>query len=52
MKLLADRSVRSPTLGLTAICLGFLMITLDATIVNVALGPIGEDLGGSVSTAQ
>ena len=52
MKLLADRIVRSPTLGLTAICLGFLMITLDATIVNVALGPIGEDLGGSVSTAQ
>jgi DHA2 family methylenomycin A resistance protein-like MFS transporter len=32
--------------------LGFLMITLDATIVNVALGPIGSDLGGSVSTAQ
>ena len=53
MKLLADRTiVRSPTLGLTAICLGFLMITLDATIVNVALGPIGTDLGGAVSTAQ
>src|ERR1700758_1257777 len=52
VKLLADRVVRSPTLGLTAICLGFLMITLDATIVNVALGPIGQDLGGSVSTAQ
>jgi DHA2 family methylenomycin A resistance protein-like MFS transporter len=53
MKLLADRpTVRSPTLGLTAICLGFLMITLDATIVNVALGPIGADLGGAVSTAQ
>jgi DHA2 family methylenomycin A resistance protein-like MFS transporter len=53
MKLLADRAiVRSPTLGLTAISLGFLMITLDATIVNVALGPIGKDLGGAVSTAQ
>jgi MFS transporter, DHA2 family, methylenomycin A resistance protein len=53
MKLLADRTtVRSPRLGLTAICLGFLMITLDATIVNVALGPIGTDLGGAVSTAQ
>jgi DHA2 family methylenomycin A resistance protein-like MFS transporter len=53
MKLLADRPmVRSPTLGLTAISLGFLMITLDATIVNVALGPIGADLGGAVSTAQ
>jgi DHA2 family methylenomycin A resistance protein-like MFS transporter len=53
MKLLADRTVvRSPRLGLTAISLGFLMITLDATIVNVALGPIGTDLGGAVSTAQ
>jgi MFS transporter, DHA2 family, methylenomycin A resistance protein len=52
MKLVADRIVYGPTLGLTAICLGFLMITLDATIVNVALGPIGADLGGSVSTAQ
>src|ERR1700719_1971045 len=52
MRLLAERVVRSPRLGLTAICLGFLMITLDATIVNVALGPIGADLGGSVSTAQ
>ncbi len=31
MKSLADRTiVRSPTLGLTAISLGFLMITLDA----------------------
>ena len=44
--------VRSPALGVTAISLGFLMITLDATIVNVALGPIGNDLGGVVSTAQ
>ena len=53
MKLLAHSTVvRSPTLGLTAISLGFLMITLDATIVNVALGPIGNDLGGAVSTAQ
>src|SRR6201993_1514151 len=52
MNLLAGRVERSPTLGLTAICLGFLMITLDATIVNFAWGPIGEDLGGAVSTAQ
>src|SRR3954452_14441935 len=43
---------RSRALGLTGICLGFLMITLDATIVNVALGPIGADLGGAISTAQ
>jgi DHA2 family methylenomycin A resistance protein-like MFS transporter len=53
MELLANRSVgRSRALGLTAISLGFLMITLDATIVNVALGPIGTDLGGALSTAQ
>jgi len=38
--------------GLAAICLGFLMITLDATIVNVALGPIVSSLGGSLSAAQ
>jgi DHA2 family methylenomycin A resistance protein-like MFS transporter len=53
MNLHAHRTlVRSSTLGLTAISVGFLMITLDATIVNVALGPIGDDLGGAVSTAQ
>ncbi|HVV93503.1 MAG TPA: MFS transporter [Hyphomicrobiales bacterium] len=39
-------------LGLAAICCGFLIITVDATIVNVALGPIVEDLGGSLSGAQ
>src|SRR5207237_5341714 len=50
---LSNRSVgRSRALGLTAISLGFLMITLDATIVNVALGAIGSDLGGSLSEAQ
>ena len=42
----------SRALGLTAISLGFLMITLDATIVNVALGPIGAELGGGLATAQ
>src|SRR5258707_7148031 len=39
-------------LALAAISAGFLLITLDATIVNVALGPIGADLGGALSTAQ
>jgi DHA2 family methylenomycin A resistance protein-like MFS transporter len=53
MELLANPTVgRSRALGLTAISLGFLMITLDATIVNVALGSIGTDLGGSLSAAQ
>jgi DHA2 family methylenomycin A resistance protein-like MFS transporter len=53
MSLRANRTIgRSRALGLAAISLGFLMITLDATIVNVALGPIGADLGGALSTAQ
>src|ERR1700730_2880893 len=43
---------RARALGLAAISAGFLMITLDATIVNVALGAIGADLGGATSTAQ
>src|SRR6185437_2898273 len=53
MRRRANRGIgRGRALGLTAISLGFLMITLDATIVNVALGPIGTDLGGSLSAAQ
>lgn len=39
-------------IGLMAICSGFLIVTLDALIVNVALGPIVDDLGGSLSGAQ
>src|SRR4051794_38610363 len=39
-------------LALATISVGFLMITLDATIVNVALGAIGADLGGSPAVAQ
>src|SRR4051812_42161900 len=46
-----ERSQRR-TLTLAAISAGFLMITLDATIVNVALRAIGADLGGAPSTAQ
>jgi MFS transporter, DHA2 family, methylenomycin A resistance protein len=45
-------SHRARRLGLAAICLGFLMITTDTTIVNVALGPIVHDLGGSLAGAQ
>jgi hypothetical protein len=34
-----------PGLALIAICLGFSIVTLDATMVNVALGPIVHQLG-------
>jgi MFS transporter, DHA2 family, methylenomycin A resistance protein len=45
-------SRRARRLGLAGICFGFLMITLDTTAVNVALGPIVGDLGGSLAAAQ
>src|ERR1041385_1634894 len=48
----ASRPSKSQGLALAAISAGFLMITLDATIVNVALGAIGSDLGGAASVAQ
>jgi DHA2 family methylenomycin A resistance protein-like MFS transporter len=48
----ASRRPKSQRLALAAISAGFLMITLDATIVNVALGAIGADLGGASATAQ
>ncbi|GAA1691557.1 MFS transporter [Fodinicola feengrottensis] len=35
-----------------AICMGFLLIQLDATIVNVALPAIGQDLGGTLTGLQ
>src|SRR5438045_343039 len=61
MELLASRCLprsrerglpKDQRLALVAISAGFLMITLDATIVNVALGAIGTDLGGAPSIAQ
>jgi MFS transporter, DHA2 family, methylenomycin A resistance protein len=45
-------SARARRLGLAGICFGFLMITIDTTAVNVALGPIVADLGGSLAAAQ
>jgi MFS transporter, DHA2 family, methylenomycin A resistance protein len=48
----ARRRSTGQGLALAAISAGFLMITLDATIVNVALGAIGADLGGAPSIAQ
>ena len=39
-------------LPLLAICLGYLMVIVDATIVNVALPSVGRELGGGVSGLQ
>ncbi|MGW1865712.1 MFS transporter [Streptomyces mauvecolor] len=42
----------SPALTLAASLLGFALITLDASVVNVALPAIGNDLGGGMSGLQ
>ncbi|MGW1555936.1 MFS transporter [Streptomyces sp. NPDC002144] len=42
----------SPALTLTAALLGFALITLDASVVNVALPAIGSDFGGGMSGLQ
>jgi DHA2 family methylenomycin A resistance protein-like MFS transporter len=38
--------------ALIAICLGFLMVILDTTIVNVSLASIHHELGASISALQ
>ncbi|MGR3873432.1 MFS transporter [Streptomyces graminifolii] len=47
-----DLSPLSPALTLTAALLGFALITLDASVVNVALPSIGAALGGGMSGLQ
>ncbi|WP_030612668.1 MFS transporter [Streptomyces fulvoviolaceus] len=42
----------SPALTLTTALLGFALITLDASVVNVALPSIGSALGGGMSGLQ
>ncbi len=43
----SDKSDRRRWMALYVLCIGFLMIILDATIVNVALPSIQDDLGFS-----
>lgn len=42
----------SPWLVLTVMCVGYFLVLLDVTIVNVALPDIGHRLGGGVSGLQ
>ncbi|WP_390897490.1 MFS transporter [Streptomyces justiciae] len=42
----------APALALTAALLGFALITLDASVVNVALPAVGSSLGGGMTGLQ
>src|SRR4051812_12270263 len=46
----AEQTDRSRWLALYVLCVGMLMIVLDATVVNVALPSIQDDLGFSTSS--
>jgi MFS transporter, DHA2 family, methylenomycin A resistance protein len=48
----ATTTERAGRLPLVALCLGFFMIMMDATVVNTALPDIGHDLHASVSGLQ
>jgi DHA2 family methylenomycin A resistance protein-like MFS transporter len=43
---------RTSRLALPAICLGYFMVILDATAVNLSLPALGKDLGGGVGALQ
>jgi MFS transporter, DHA2 family, methylenomycin A resistance protein len=49
---LARPSGASPALTLTAMSLGFAVVQLDVTVVNVALKTIGSSLGGGIAGLQ
>ena len=48
----ATLSRKSKSLTLAAMTLGFVVVQLDVTIVNVALPSIGSSLGGGVAGIQ
>jgi MFS family permease len=43
---------RSSAIALLSVCLGFFVIQLDVTIVNVALPAIQREIGGSLAGLQ
>ncbi|MGA8372719.1 MAG: MFS transporter [Acidimicrobiales bacterium] len=43
---------RESLTALIVVCVGYFLVILDATVVNVALPSIGRDLGGGVSDLQ
>ena len=43
---------RAAVVGLITVCLGFFVIQLDVTIVNVTLPAIQREIGGSVADLQ
>ncbi|MEV0579069.1 MFS transporter [Streptomyces sp. NPDC050392] len=51
-ELSAQRPAPAPALTLLASLLGFALIMLDASVVNVALPSMGADLGGGMSGLQ
>ena len=48
----AREEKRNPTAALAVICVGYFMVIIDATVVNVALPSIGRGLHGSVTGLQ
>jgi MFS transporter, DHA2 family, methylenomycin A resistance protein len=52
LRVLAPASGASPVLTLVAMSLGFAVVQLDVTVVNVALKTIGSSLGGGIAGLQ
>jgi DHA2 family methylenomycin A resistance protein-like MFS transporter len=48
----ALRPSQASRLALPALCLGYFMVILDATAVNLSLPALGHDLGGDIGTLQ